>query len=235
MNIQQSIEYQLFPATYFSGCDVSIYFGDVWIDEINSLEFKLVENKVPIYGYNSYTWDAVAYGARMVSGSFVLNFREANYLNNVLKRYSQSKESAKNYLNHLSDRSSTSDAFKSMLLEGKTLEELSQNFDKLSPEDQERAAEMMQQLAWGGRAQINNQDDLYGQKSYFQDSNNGKGFNIVITYGTGSNIPLIHSSNGTQTTFHKIIGVHLTGVIQHISPDGAPVFEEYGFIAKDLN
>lgn len=235
MNIQQSVEYQLFPATYFSGCDVSIYFGDIWIDEINSLEFRLTEKKAPIYGYNSYTWDAIALGSRMVSGSFVLNFREAGYLNNVLKKYSESRESAKVYLNHLNDRRPSSEEFRSTILEGKSLEELSQNFDKLSPEDQKQAAEIMQQLAWGGRSQIGNEASLYKEASYFKEPSGGEGFNIVVTYGAGSNIPLINSSSGVQTTFHKIVGVHLVGVTQHISPDGAPVFEEYAFMAKDLN
>ena len=40
---------------------------------------------MPIFGYNSYTFDDIAVGSRLVQGSFTINFTEANYLTRVLQ------------------------------------------------------------------------------------------------------------------------------------------------------
>lgn len=80
INNPNTIEHQLFPEEYFSGCDVTIYFGDIFVSEISGLQFELQEKVNPIYGYASKTWDAVARGSRIVTGSFKIPFREAGYL-----------------------------------------------------------------------------------------------------------------------------------------------------------
>lgn len=89
----QSVDYQIFPEEFFSGADVSIYFGDTWIDDLTSIQFEMIEQVQPIYGYASYTWDAVARGQRLIQGWFTIAFREAGYLNNlVLDHIAQLKD-----------------------------------------------------------------------------------------------------------------------------------------------
>ena len=56
---------------YFSGANVRVYFGDVWVEEMASIQFSVQENVAPIYGFNSYMFDKVARGTRLVSGTFV--------------------------------------------------------------------------------------------------------------------------------------------------------------------
>jgi hypothetical protein len=82
--LSTTTEYQRFNNDYFSGADVRIYFGDIWIDEITSLQFDLREQVQPIYGYASYTWDKVARGTRIIQGSFSINFRESFYLHSAM-------------------------------------------------------------------------------------------------------------------------------------------------------
>lgn len=84
-----SVEYQLFPEEFFTGADVSIYFGDVFIEDVTGLEFSLTETVRPIYGYASKTFDFVARGARIVEGRFQIAFREAGYLYTVLDHIGQ--------------------------------------------------------------------------------------------------------------------------------------------------
>lgn len=86
---KQQIEYQHFPEEFFSGADVAIYFGDTFIDDITGLQFSLIENVKPIYGYASYTWDAVKHGTRIVQGRFSIAFREAGYLFRILDHIGQ--------------------------------------------------------------------------------------------------------------------------------------------------
>ena len=69
---------------YFSSIDADIYFGDQFIDEVTSINWQVQQNVLPIIGYNSYTFDALAVGSRMVSGQFSVNFTKANYLGEVL-------------------------------------------------------------------------------------------------------------------------------------------------------
>lgn len=88
-NNPNTTEYQLFPEEYFSGSDVTFYFGDIFVSEISALEFTLQEKVNPLYGYASYTWDDVARGSRLVTGSFKIPFSEAGYLDTILNRISK--------------------------------------------------------------------------------------------------------------------------------------------------
>ena len=96
-----NIDYQLFPEDYFSGADVYLYFGDIWAEEVISLEFVLSEQVLPIFGYASYTWDYVTRGARMVTGQFRIAFKDSGYLYSILDHIGQlyqKKEKAVPYL-----------------------------------------------------------------------------------------------------------------------------------------
>lgn len=70
---------------YFSSVDADIYFGDVFIDEVVSIAWQVQQNALPIFGYNSYTFDDIAVGNRIVSGQLVVNFTQSNYLTHVLE------------------------------------------------------------------------------------------------------------------------------------------------------
>lgn len=87
-------EYQLFPESYFSGHDVVMYFGDIWVDDITGLQFGLTEQVMPLYGYNSYTYDAALRGNRIVQGQFRIAFREAGYLYRIFEHIGSLQEKA---------------------------------------------------------------------------------------------------------------------------------------------
>ena len=92
---RKQTEYQYFPEDYFSGADVTIYFGDIFVDDITGLEFTLQERVLPVYGYNSYTYDSVARGQRLVQGSFTIAFREAGYIYRILEHIGLEQGKAK--------------------------------------------------------------------------------------------------------------------------------------------
>lgn len=92
---RKQTEYQYFPEDYFSGADVTIYFGDIFVDDITGLEFTLQERVLPVYGYNSYTYDSVARGQRLIQGSFTIAFREAGYIYQILEHLGLEAEKAK--------------------------------------------------------------------------------------------------------------------------------------------
>lgn len=70
---------------YYSSLDADILFGGIFIDEVVNITWQVQQNAMPIFGYNSYTFDDIAVGSRLIQGSFTVNFTEANYLSRVLK------------------------------------------------------------------------------------------------------------------------------------------------------
>lgn len=82
-----TITTQVYDKDYFSGSQVSIYIGDVMIDEITGLEFTYTQNKVPHYGWASQRFDALAPGIEIIQGTFSINFKESAYLLLVLSRF----------------------------------------------------------------------------------------------------------------------------------------------------
>lgn len=236
-----STEYTRFRADYFSGADVRIYFGDIWVDEITGLQFTLQEQVAPIYGYASYTWDKVARGTRLIQGSFRINFRESYYLHSVMDRLSSKVREASD---------GTSGFEESKWKQGLNIEHILKEVESNSFES---IADEFEKTLWGAgqNSKFNKIVKNREHNTYFYPEHRGpdkdghvtydsnvsqkalaeNGFNIVITYGP------MHAENGMRAsqTVHTLIGVQLTGVSQIIGGDGAPIEEEYQFIARDLD
>lgn len=71
---------------YYSSVDAEIYFGDYYIDEIAHIAYSIEQNVMPLYGYNSYVFDEMAVGSRIINGQFTINFTKANYLIDLLDK-----------------------------------------------------------------------------------------------------------------------------------------------------
>lgn len=88
MAVNTSIERAgIYNIDYFSGAQVSVYIGDIWVDEVTSIQFSTQQSRTPLYGYSSQLWDDVSEGQFIVSGSFTINFKEAGYMYLILNRY----------------------------------------------------------------------------------------------------------------------------------------------------
>lgn len=228
------IEYQLFPESYFSGCDVSIYFGDVWVDEIVSMTFSLAEQIQPLYGYNSYVYDDVARGTRIIQGSFRLNFKEANYLQKVIEQCKKSTEDSRKFMTHITKREKFIPNPDIYIDEDISPDQYLAKLMLMDEDEVDRFFNAQRQTAWGSKSIIG---DEYSQESFPHFDMSSNGLNIVVVYGP-EGIQGSHFSSTIRNVpraFHKIIGVQITNSSQVISPDGQPVFEDYQFIAKDLN
>lgn len=82
--ISQPTQARAFEDRYYSGIDVSVYFGPTLIEEAVSIQWQLVENVLPLYGYHRYTFQKVARGTRVVQGTFTLNFQNPTYIDEVI-------------------------------------------------------------------------------------------------------------------------------------------------------
>lgn len=61
-----------------------MFIDDVWIDDACAITYKVVDNKVPKFGYNDRKYRAVAMGTTIVQGRLSINFRYNGYLRSVI-------------------------------------------------------------------------------------------------------------------------------------------------------
>jgi len=80
-----SREYVLFPEEYFAGANCAVYFGHKPITDISGLAFQLQEQMKPLFSYASRTFDEMAIGNRIVTGTFRIAFREAALIKEILR------------------------------------------------------------------------------------------------------------------------------------------------------
>jgi len=73
--------------TYFTMTQARMYIGDLFINELNSLQFAMQDNKIPVYGYASRFFDAKAQGKSLVQGQLSINFISEGYLITALRHY----------------------------------------------------------------------------------------------------------------------------------------------------
>lgn len=65
---------------YYSTVDAELFFGNIYIDEVTEIQWTLNQNTLPLFGYNSYCFDDIALGTRLIQGQFAINYTKANYL-----------------------------------------------------------------------------------------------------------------------------------------------------------
>ncbi|WP_410988495.1 hypothetical protein [Bacillus cereus] len=225
------VEYQIFNSEYFSNADVKLYFGDIWVDDITSIAFQLSEEVLPIYGYHSYTMDAVARGKRLIQGAFSINFTSVGYLQQVVQNA--------NAIFHAVSNGEKEGEIKPQYYQNLKLEEI---LTRLGKSSFDQIADEYENAIWGAQKD-NGHYMSYDDAPYFYNSQFG--FDIRVQYGAISESSgyisnqLYESNrfNKPSMTVDVINGVQLSGMSKSISTadQGAPIQEQYSFIARDLN
>jgi len=79
---------------YFTSAQARIYIGNLFIDQMHTLQYALQQNNIPVFGYCSEFADAYARGRSLVQGQLVLNYVHQGYLRAALKQYAKLSRSA---------------------------------------------------------------------------------------------------------------------------------------------
>lgn len=213
-------DYQIYSSDYYTGCDVSVFFGNVWIDEINSIGFSMEEKAMPVFGYADYVYNRILKGNRVVQGSFRLNFTESGYLYTIMDAIKGSKADIKS----IASTAKTSYALDQMKFQYKNKSGLTITAPF------EEYADNYEDLMWGKKdtavSTINS--PLLAKQT----------FDIVITYGPYVNKAHTLStkaSNSAKSTVKIIRDVCLTGVSQVVEANDNPIMEEYTFIGRSVD
>lgn len=244
----------IYDQDYFSGSQVSIYVGDVWVDEITSFSYSVTQQKSPVYGYASQLVDVIAPGQVLVEGNFTINYKEQGYLWGVLSRYKNlqlkgelqppispdkmkidtrapSEGANAPVVGHKRVALGTIES----LLSGKlTKNEIYERylsiagyatFDANSESEKafEDIMEAFENQVWGG-GPVNRGMDSQIRRT---DSNEFDDFDIYVVFGN-------YQNDMSNHTTQKIVGVHLTSQGKQIMVGGAPIQEEYSFIARTV-
>lgn len=203
---------------YYSGAQAQIYFEDVFIDEMTSLQFTTVTNKAPIYGYHSIYFDTVAEGNLIIQGSFSINFVQAGYLPIISAAIYDQKFGDNGAIGRIGDQFRTDET--SLSPDAKE----SARFREVQAFNQVRNMGNLQfrKLAQQRTLEQMKQGIFFPEKFY-----NLPPFDIYAIFGDYTNTNANH-------TVRVIRNVHLTGQAQTIISNGQPVEEAYTFIARDI-
>ena len=246
----------IYNIEYFSGSQVAIYIGDIWVDEITQINYSVSQRKTPLYGYADSLFKAVTKGQVLVQGSFTINFKEAGYLWLVLHEYNKKRGhpslmnpfsssedvNRKNIEQFVDGEVGTSDRNQllSNLAARASLTGFSstqryvgtsgQSFDFEGPPDQRRfglgAAENVFEQ-FEDMIWKSNQAEL-DEKDRRADDPRLNDFDIYVAFGDFA------GDNRHNHTIQKLAGVHIIGSGKQIVADGQPIQEEYQFIARNL-
>tara|TARA_A100001011_G_scaffold393992_1_gene485296 strand:- start:1710 stop:2321 length:612 start_codon:yes stop_codon:yes gene_type:complete len=74
----------LHSTIYYTGAQCRLLIGSTLVEELNSIQYDIVTNKAPVYGYGSKYYDCIADGNHMVNGAFALNYVHPQYLISVV-------------------------------------------------------------------------------------------------------------------------------------------------------
>jgi hypothetical protein len=246
--------YRIFPSDYFSGCDMAIYIGDTFIDEITGIQFSMQENILPIYGYADYRYRELVHGNRIVNGSFSINFKESAYIYAIMERLRRGKNNE-----NLSGGLATNQEWTMKDVEQLYSEWMNKNKQSIPTGNYdtfETLADYYEHALWGDPESTFSPLDM-DFAVLMRERRTSPFFNvpftITITYG---NVPGAFEARDNNTyrdvlknkqyrpgsvllpieeTVKTIVGVHLCGVSQSQDLSGNPCQEIYQFMAQDLD
>lgn len=201
-----------YPAEYFSGSDVSIFFDDQHIDEVTSLAFTLTEKVVPIYSYASYTPNRFLQGSRMVQGQFAINMRSGDYLHELLYSQVVRDVSAGQIDINITD------------LQGAVAPDPNTDPDKFARWVQAQKGQFWDAVS--NQIQAGKVPDLSSQP-YFVNN----GFTILIAYGDID----INDFKRNTGRIRTIENVNIWSANQTIGLAPENIMEVFNFVAADIN
>lgn len=235
---------------YFSGANVRVYFGNIQVDQLAAISFQMQEQVTPIYGFNSYRFDKIARGSRIVSGTFTLSFTENGYLQTILDRISSNIDKANNNLLWKNDVEPLKKDLQ-RATSARTIENILSMSEDNTYKDY---VEELKESFWGNtssgntvsRGTLSKEHDSYyypkAEGSPWENPLKEHGFNILIDYSPEANqkdfedcLNDFDKKGSLYQSYRSIVGVHITGETQEIAPDGDVLRTHYTFVARDLD
>lgn len=250
------VNFATYPQDYYTGAQVHIYFGSVWVDDIATIQYQTSHSKTPLYGYADHQFRAVAKGQFLVRGSFTVALKENGYLYSIMQLIRNDKsgesigeivngsdgkptnKSINTYLDYLSQGYTV----ENMLDEAANNERTSETFGFAGKtSDFEDISEVLENAIWGRPGtpasfsrKIPRSDELdyysYIHPTSVSTDIDSNGFDILLTFGNYK-----MGSDSPEHTMISINDVHITGESLVASPSAEPIGITYEFFARGIN
>lgn len=252
-----------FNSTYWSGLDANIFVNGIHLGEMVSIQYQIVEQVTPYYGYSYYTAQRMHRGQRIISGSFLINFQQPGYLFRLLQELPTSSvlqgSSAPSLAGELTiNASNIADGYGAIDINDMpsvvSSNSQNENAPKVNESGRELAFSDLRKLTWNAPdtytakfdvdtypALAASRKSLYGSKG---------GLVIKIAYGNPVDEGMVLTKNafgdyeknvlvdsnytvGIVSAIELLSGVEITGLSKVIDDSGRSIMEQYSFLARD--
>lgn len=231
-----------YETNYYSGSQVAIWMGNIWLDDISMIEFTLNQKKMPFYGYKSQLYDQVAMGTQIIEGVFTVAYTHTNWLNMARSKYEEftnpqsNKDQSglnENDINTLINQSKAGNIDFQTLKPTTPLVGIgtpeSNSLTKLRESSFDNTTQELINFFWGNTSTAGNS---YKVKS----PDNLAAFDITITFGNyPKDRPSANDEFLSSHTIKVLSNVEITGYSMQVAITGEPIQEAYTFIARSMD
>jgi hypothetical protein len=234
-----------YETDYYGGCQLSVFLGETWLNDINVILYNATQAKRPFYGYKSQKFDLVAKGTQIVEGIFAMYYTHTNYLNIAMGQYLKKNSNTSssqittddmaNFAQQVQNDTSvlymldSTDPSKLVLpsIEELNAQSATSSVSNLSFDNK---AALLSEYFWGTSDNANAKPD-----STVIEPDNLPPFNITMNFGSypDDRVKNIPDEASSSHTLKIIKNVEITGHSIQV-PDDSPVIEVYSFIARSI-
>jgi hypothetical protein len=210
---------------FYAGQDIHVYVDGAksgstgGIIPIVSFAFNIKQEKLPVYGFWSYTFDAIMRGNRIVNGAFTVATTSLNYMRNLIQESADTRREAQEGVHRIRNLDGDEENIERYW---------SLNVDSSLDKDKD------QRHIWSSHPPFNFVI-VYGMQDVSiadYQSTNLKRLEDPQKLLVDTNDRLV--SETLSPTRYVIENVELTSLQIEYTPDGQPIGETYSFIARDL-
>lgn len=210
---------------FYSGQDIQVYIDGAkslstgGIIPIVSFGFNMKQEKLPIYGFWSYTFDAIMRGNRIVNGAFTIATTSLNYMRDLIQESADTRRQNREGVHRIRNLDGDEENIEKYW---------SLNVDSSLDKDKD------QRHLWSSHPPFNFVI-VYGMQDISivnYESSNLKRLENPQKLLVDTNDRLV--SETLSPTRYVIENVELTSLQIEYTPDGQPIGETYSFIARDL-
>ena len=211
---------------YFTGEDIQIYIEGLDLDDfdakmpIMNFYYRISQQKLPIYGFWSYSFDEIMRGTRIVEGGFTIATRSTDYMTRVISKAAARRSVGRNVEHKL--RGNTRDESNIEKYWGNHIEahkNVTKNMHSIHPP--------FNFIIVYGISDVSLCADDADTNSYVTDYYN--------TPLVDDDNDILYEVDSAENQMRRIIqNVEITGMTSGYSPNGNVCSEQYTFIARDM-
>lgn len=219
-----------FYSTYWNGLDVSIYFGDILVDEAVQLYYAVTEQVRPLFSYHRRVADKILHGVRIVQGQFTINYKTPNYIGQILNKLQEERIGITTSSSVGTELSSPDTTTVTAIERDLTLNDLivGKSAGAARKKKLQDHKEQLWKTLWGSKK---DQEIIQSRdwKSYYPVP-----CNIAIKYGQPEDYTAKGGALPRLGTVEYLVECHIGAPTKTLDDTGKNTLEVYNFIAKDL-